>query len=105
MTINTQKPVEIVGYACRIWSNKQSPNPTIGPYVVQTLLILVAPALFAASIYMILGRIIVTVDAEHHSLIKKKWLTKVFVTSDVITFFVQLGGKLKTSRTFSDEAP
>jgi len=58
---------------------------------------LIAPALFAATIYMTLGRIIISVDAEHQSLIKKKWLTKVFVTSDVITFFVQLGGKLKTS--------
>ena len=84
--------VEIVGYAARAWSNKQAPNPTIGPYVVQTLLILVAPALFAASIYMVLGRIVISVDGESYSLIKKKWLTKVFVTSDVISFFIQLGG-------------
>jgi len=83
---------EVVGYATRIWSNRQAPNPTIGPYIVNTLLILVAPALFAASIYMVLGRIILSVDGESLSLIKKRWLTKVFVTSDVVTFFVQLGG-------------
>lgn len=68
------------------------PNLTIGPYVVQTLLLLVAPALIAASIYMILGRIIASVDGESYSLIRKRWLTKVFVTSDVVTFFIQLGG-------------
>ncbi len=68
------------------------PDLTLGPYVVQTLLLLVAPALFAASIYMVLGRIIVSVDGESYSLIKKKWLTKVFVTSDAISFFIQLGG-------------
>lgn len=84
--------VEIVGYASRAASNKQAPNPTLAPYVIQTLLLLVAPALFAASIYMILGRIIVSVDGKSLSLIKKRWLTKIFVTSDVISFFVQLGG-------------
>ncbi|EUC28131.1 hypothetical protein COCCADRAFT_41301 [Bipolaris zeicola 26-R-13] len=35
-----------------------------------------APALFAASIYMMLGRIILVTDGESHSLIPKKWLTK-----------------------------
>ncbi|KFY46782.1 hypothetical protein V495_02257 [Pseudogymnoascus sp. VKM F-4514 (FW-929)] len=83
---------EIVGYISRAVSNKQMPNLTIGPYVVQTLLLLVAPALIAASIYMILGRIIASVDGESYSLIRKRWLTKVFVTSDVVTFFIQLGG-------------
>ncbi|KAH8812534.1 RTA1 like protein-domain-containing protein [Xylogone sp. PMI_703] len=83
---------ELVGYAARGASNKQAPNPTLAPYVIQTLLLLLAPALFAASIYMILGRIIVSVDGESLSPIKKRWLTKVFVTSDVISFFVQLGG-------------
>jgi hypothetical protein len=65
---------------------------TLAPYVIQTLLLLVAPALFAASIYMILGRIIVSVDGESLSLIKKIWLTKTFVMSDVVSFFIQLGG-------------
>ncbi len=73
-------------------SNRQAPHPTLAPYVIQTLLLLVAPALFAASIYMTLGRIIVGVDGESYSMIKKKWLTKVFVTSDVLSFLIQLGG-------------
>lgn len=85
-------PVELVGYAARAVSSRQAPNPTIAPYVVQTLLLLVAPALFAATIYMILVRIVVGVDGERYSLIKTRWLTKVFVTSDVVSFFVQLGG-------------
>lgn len=66
-------------------------------------MILVAPALFAASIYMILGRIIASVDGESLSLIKKRWLTKVFVTSDVVTFIVQLGGMIKCSFSFESE--
>lgn len=59
---------------------------------MQSLLLLVAPALFAASIYIILGRIILLVNGERHSLIRQKWLTKIFVTGDVISFIVQLGG-------------
>jgi hypothetical protein len=59
---------------------------------LQYLLLLVAPALFAASIYIILGRIITMVDGERYALIRQKWLTKIFVTGDVISFLVQGGG-------------
>jgi hypothetical protein len=59
---------------------------------MQYLLLLVAPALFAASIYIILGRIIILVDGERYALIRQKWLTKIFVTGDVISFLVQGGG-------------
>jgi hypothetical protein len=86
---------EIVGYTARGVSHGQAPHPTLAPYVIQTLLLLVAPALFAASIYMVLGRIILSVDGESYSLIKKRWLTKTFVTGDVLTFFIQLGGTLE----------
>lgn len=64
----------------------------MGPYIMQTLLCLVAPALFAASIYMTLGRIIRLVDGEHHSLIRLKWLTKIFVAGDIISFITQGAG-------------
>ena len=42
---------------------------------------------------MMLGRIILVTDGEHHSLIPKKWLTKTFVVGDVISFLMQGGGK------------
>ena len=95
--------VEVVGYAARGISHGQTPNPTLAPYVIQTLLLLVAPALFAASIYMILGRIIVKVDGESHSLIKTRWLTKIFVTSDVLSFWIQLGGMYKQGNRVSQK--
>lgn len=59
---------------------------------MQSLLLLVAPAFFAASIYIILGRIILLTDGERHSLVRQKWLTKAFVTGDVLSFLVQSGG-------------
>lgn len=59
---------------------------------MQSLLILLAPAFFAASIYMILGRLIVLVDGEAHSPIRVKWLTKIFVGGDVLSFLAQSAG-------------
>ncbi|OOF90142.1 hypothetical protein ASPCADRAFT_20587, partial [Aspergillus carbonarius ITEM 5010] len=83
---------EWIGYCARAVSSNQSPNWTLGPYLVQSLLPLVAPALFAASIYMELGRLIIVLHAEKHSLIRVKWLTKIFVTGDVLSFLLQAGG-------------
>jgi hypothetical protein len=84
--------MEMVGYIGRILSSQQSPNWTLGPFIIQSVFLLVAPALFAASIYMVLGRIIVAIDGEKFSLIKKRWLTKIFVTSDVLSFLVLSSG-------------
>ncbi|KAK0197509.1 RTA1 like protein-domain-containing protein [Armillaria mellea] len=82
--------MEGIGYIGRIMSHS---NPkTLGPYVMQTLLLLVAPALFAAAIYVVLGRIIRMLHAERFSLIRINWLTKFFVLGDVISFFLQSGG-------------
>jgi hypothetical protein len=64
----------------------------IGGFVIQAILILVAPALYAASIYMILGRLIRSLRADQLSLIPIKWLTTVFVTGDVLAFSLQAGG-------------
>jgi hypothetical protein len=61
------------------------------PYIFQNFFILVAPALYAASIYMTLGRIIRAVKGEHLSLIKVSRLTKTFVIGDVMSFMVQGG--------------
>jgi hypothetical protein len=81
---------ETIGYCGRIWSHFD--KESIGGFVMQAILILVAPALFAASIYMILGRLIHGLGAEHLSLIPIKWVTKIFVTGDVIAFGLQAGG-------------
>ncbi|KAF3027619.1 hypothetical protein E8E15_003380 [Penicillium rubens] len=83
---------ELVGYIGRAMSSKQSPDWTIGPYVMQSTLLLVAPALFAASIYMELGRIIMMVKGEQFSLIRVGWTTKIFVAGDVLSFLMQASG-------------
>ena len=59
---------------------------------MQSILLLVAPALFAASIYIILGRIILLVDGERHSPIRQSRLTLTFVLGDVLSFMTQAAG-------------
>ena len=61
------------------------------PYIIQNFFILVAPALFAASIYMTLGRIIRSVKGERLSLVRVNWLTKTFVIGDIMSFMIQGG--------------
>ncbi|KAL4764899.1 RTA1 like protein-domain-containing protein [Aspergillus foveolatus] len=81
---------EAAGYAARIFSHYDT--LALGPYIVQTMLILVAPPLFAASIYMTLGRLILRLEAEWASMIRVKYITKIFVIGDVVSFLLQCGG-------------
>ncbi|KAL6699271.1 RTA1 like domain-containing protein [Trichoderma pleuroticola] len=84
---------EFVGFIGRAASGVQTVGCwTLGPYLIQSMFILLAPALFAASIYMILGRIILLVEGQEHSIIRPQWLTKIFVTGDVVCFFMLAGG-------------
>ncbi|KAL4936804.1 hypothetical protein BDV06DRAFT_227564 [Aspergillus oleicola] len=93
---------EIIGYIGRGLSSRESPNWTLGPYLLQTLFLLLAPALLAASIYMLLGRIILVLQAESHAILSKKWLTKIFVTGDILSFLLQgAGGGIQASGTLS----
>lgn len=64
----------------------------IGGFVIQAILILVAPALYAASIYMILARLIRAINAQQLSIVPVSWLTRIFVTGDIVSFIMQAGG-------------
>ncbi|KAJ5737664.1 uncharacterized protein N7483_002789 [Penicillium malachiteum] len=81
---------ECAGFIARIFSHFDT--MALGPYIVQTMLILVAPPLFAASIYMTLGRIVVKLGAEEKFIIPVWFLTKIFVIGDVVSFLLQCGG-------------
>ncbi|KAF4960800.1 hypothetical protein FSARC_10352, partial [Fusarium sarcochroum] len=81
---------ETIGYCGRIWSHYD--KLVVGGFILQAIPILVAPALFAASIYMILGRLIRTVGASNLSLVPVQWVTRIFVIGDVFAFSLQAGG-------------
>lgn len=62
-------------------------------FVNQTSLILLAPALYAASIYMVLKRLILILDVDSYSLVRIRWLTRIFVGCDVLSFLAQGAGQ------------
>lgn len=82
---------EAIGYIGRIISADKPTEPTTG-YIMQSILLLIAPALFSATIYMALGLVVRALHAEQYSVIRLKWLTKLFVIGDVLAFFIQSGG-------------
>lgn len=86
----TSTIVEVIGFGAR--ASAYDKTDKLMPYIIQNLFILLPPALFAASIYMTLGRIINAVNGGHLSIIRPTWLTKIFVGGDVFSFMVQGGG-------------
>lgn len=87
----TSVAVQIIGYICRALAHNDKENVPL--YSISTIMILLAPPLYAASIYMTLGRLIVHLDAEKLSVVPVKWLTIIFVSGDVIAFLMQAAGK------------
>ncbi|KAI0144945.1 RTA1 like protein-domain-containing protein [Pestalotiopsis sp. NC0098] len=82
--------MEVVGYVGRTMAHNATDK--LLPYIIQSIFTLLPPVLFAATIYMILGRIIRAARGEDCSLIRVSRLTKIFVWGDVISFLVQGNG-------------
>ncbi|CAN9404379.1 unnamed protein product [Alternaria sp. RS040] len=82
--------LEIIGYGARA-VGKSKPNATL-PYVIQALFLLLAPILFAASVYMFLSRIVHGAGGVANSIVRPKWLTRIFVGGDVLCFLAQAVG-------------
>lgn len=89
-TLPSKSPVQIIGYICRVIARNNLHSVTI--YAVQSVLILLAPPLYAASIYMVLGRTVTHLNAENLSLVRVRWMTKIFVSGDVFSFLLQSAG-------------
>lgn len=78
------------GYVFRFISAKSPAD--LGPYIIQSLFIILPPSLYAATIYMIYGRLVLFVNAPEASMIKPTRVTKIFVCGDVLAFLLQAGG-------------
>lgn len=79
-----------LGYVARYFSTKD-PN-SLMPYIAQSLFIILPPSLYAATLYMIFGRIVVLVNNPKASIIRPTRVTKIFVAGDVVAFLLQSGG-------------
>ncbi|KAJ4298056.1 hypothetical protein N0V90_005955 [Kalmusia sp. IMI 367209] len=73
---------------------------------MQSLLTLLGPTLYAASIYMVFGRLVGLLEAGSYSLIKPRWLTKFFLLGDILSFLGQSGGGgiLATAKSESSQS-
>ncbi|KAI5252577.1 RTA1 like protein [Aureobasidium subglaciale] len=78
-----------LGYVMRFLSAR-SPD-SVMLYAMQSLFIILPPSLYAATIYMIYGRLVIFVNAPQASLIRPTLVTKVFVIGDVCSFLTQAG--------------
>lgn len=99
VTTLTNSSVQIIGYICRVIAYNNLSSVPI--YAMQSVLILLAPPLYAASVYMVLGRLVRYLHAEDLSLVPVKWMTKIFVSGDVFSFLLQAGGKHYSPITIS----
>ncbi|TGO43420.1 hypothetical protein BHYA_0001g00490 [Botrytis hyacinthi] len=95
--------MESVGYISRVVSVYDTTNRNA--YIVQFVLIFLAPALMAASCYMAMGRVILHVTPSSFRNVKNlwvppRWMTPIFVTCDIVAFLIQVFGA--TSATSKD---
>ncbi|MCJ1366877.1 hypothetical protein MMC16_006008 [Acarospora aff. strigata] len=81
--------LEILGYVARVQMHY---NPfTQNPFLMYIVTLTIAPAFFAAAIYLCLGRIIV-VFGDHVSRFKPRTYTLTFITADVLSLVFQAAG-------------
>ncbi|THV71026.1 RTA1 like protein [Aureobasidium pullulans] len=76
-----------LGYAMRFLSAR-SPD-SVMLYALQSLFIILPPSLYAATLYMIYGRLVLFINLPHASLIRPSLVTKIFVIGDLFSFFTQ----------------
>jgi hypothetical protein len=86
---------EVIGFIARAAAYNDTSN--LGLYLIQSIFLVIAPAFFAASIYMTLSRIIRCVKGEHLSLIRVDRLTKTFVIGDYLSLMMQGSASSLTS--------
>lgn len=69
----------------------RSTTTSLGLYIIEDVLIVCSPAAFLAFNYIVYGRLFLNSIEAKHSLIRPQITSKVFVFSDVATFFIQVG--------------
>lgn len=82
--------LETAGYIGRCVSSHN--REAMGPYIEQSVLLLIAPALYAGSIYMLFGRMAHLLFAEKIMIMPARFNTTIFVCGDVASLFLQAAG-------------
>ncbi|KAJ5753532.1 RTA1 domain protein [Penicillium nucicola] len=79
-----------LGYIFRLISARSLDS--LIPYICQSMFIILPPSLYAATIYMTYGRIVMFVGQPHLSIVAPRKVTKIFVLGDTTAFLLQLSG-------------
>lgn len=96
--------VEVIGFLARAGCHFRTDSLSL--FAIESVFILIAPALFAASLYMVLSHLMRRLHAERLSIIHARWLTKLFVLGDVLSFLIQGGGGgLATNQDINPDIP
>ncbi|KUL89241.1 hypothetical protein ZTR_03691 [Talaromyces verruculosus] len=85
--------IEIAAYAIRAASVK-SPDD-VGLYATSASLIVIAPVLVCASLYILIGRLIGITEKRPLLFgwrVSSIWIPRIFVTSDILSFLTQASG-------------
>lgn len=90
--------LEMIGYAARAYSKS---HPTsLPPFIVQSILLLIAPELMVASIYMLFGRMLILLRCTHLSIIPSRYGITLFVIGGIFSITLQgLGGGLISDKS------
>ncbi|KAK6524707.1 hypothetical protein TWF281_011607 [Arthrobotrys megalospora] len=78
---------QVIGYGIRIYCYWHTESIVF--YALQTSFIILAPVLYAVSIYMVLRRLIRSINGDRFSIVPVRWLTWIFVTGDFIALNIQ----------------
>ncbi|KAL4877395.1 RTA1 like protein-domain-containing protein [Aspergillus karnatakaensis] len=83
---------EVAGYFCRVLSGTERDDWTTDPAAAQSVLIVLGPLLFTASIILLFNRIVHALKASSVSIIRPNWLTRIFLAGVIVSFIIQGGG-------------
>ncbi|EDO15177.1 hypothetical protein Kpol_1017p11 [Vanderwaltozyma polyspora DSM 70294] len=97
--------IEIVGYGGRVGSHYDVYS--LGPYIVQSIALVIAPVATMAGLYYQLAKLIEIYGLRFCRLPSPTYYSKIFITFDVASFFIQsagggLAGALASSGSDSD---
>ncbi|KIJ56800.1 hypothetical protein M422DRAFT_197995 [Sphaerobolus stellatus SS14] len=79
-----------IGLAMRFILHNNPHNQ--GVYILEDLLVVLSPCAFIAAVYILLGHLAVHLNSSQHLLIAPRYITRVFIASDVTTFLIQATG-------------
>ncbi|KAB5590798.1 hypothetical protein CTheo_5760 [Ceratobasidium theobromae] len=72
-----------------VYANNPSSS---GLSIIMNMFTILSPCAFIATAYMLLGRLAIHLRADEFLLVKSRIITKLFLTSDIITLLIQAGG-------------